>query len=112
MLLELGLIQLESDPCIFIKSKVGDKIYVGVYVDDIQMVGRESSITNWERKLSQYFQLTNTPGDSIFLGIQVETHVDQVCLSQESCPTKALQRFGLENCNPVKTPGDTNQKTR
>ena len=35
---ELGFKQLKSDPCIYMLSG-GDSFYIGVYVDDIILVG-------------------------------------------------------------------------
>ena len=68
---QLGFIQLKSDPCIY-HSGDGTSLYIGVYVDDIIIAGRDkSSIKRVKRQLAAKFDIKDLGKLSYFLGISI-----------------------------------------
>jgi hypothetical protein len=64
--------QLHSDPCIY-KSKVeGDCFYIGVYVDDIVLAGKDKArIQEVKQMLASKFDIKDLGRLTYFLGMLV-----------------------------------------
>jgi len=91
----------------------GGTLIVAVYVDDSLVISDTTEkIGSLEKELSQSYTINNLGPVKRFLGINVyhPTPTGPIFLSQSTYARKVLHRFGMQNCNPAKTPfTDTHQ---
>ena len=101
---EIGLKPTSSDPCVYIDKSHGDT-YVLVYVDDILIVSNdEDRVKVIKNKLARKFRIKDLGLAHHCLGIKIEQERNQVRLSQAGYIKSLLEKFQMENCNPVSTP--------
>lgn len=84
-----------------------DVIYLVLYVDDLLIVGmKQESIQTLKRKLSRIFEMTDCGELNHFLGMKIsyDRGAGRMQLSQIASIEKILQKFGMADCNPTKTP--------
>ena len=81
------------------------EVFLLLYVDDILLVSRLSSeVQRVKGLLSANYKMTDQVRASSFLSIQIDQGLHSITLSQSRFIQKILQRFQMENCNPVQTP--------
>ena len=84
----LGFIQTASDPCIYYQKTDSNIVYIGVYVDDIILAGKDEK---WLQEIKddfwKKFDIKDLGEVKYFLGIKVvqdKGHMDlTTCLYQE-----------------------------
>ena len=110
-LIEIGLERLTGDPCVY-RMKIGSEIIIiGIYVDDFIVVGSSvGCIDILMKRIAQEFEIKESPEISAFLGLKIKETKDGFELSQEHYIDRILEKFGLSECKPVKSPGDIQQK--
>jgi len=98
------------DPSVFIQDH--KKLIMEVYVDDINIFGSdESQIVTMKQQLASRFQMTDLGLCSYYLGMHVHQEANgDVHLHQESYVQQILDRYGLHDIHPRKTPMRTNLK--
>lgn len=103
---EMGLKPTVSEPCLYHKcDKDGADLFVVVYVDDILVASRERiAIDKFKQELARKFELKDFGPATFCLGIDIKKNGNEYHLSQKRYIQTILKRFGMENCNPVKTP--------
>lgn len=105
---EMGFKQTSSDPCLYVSSDAnGDVFIIAVYVDDIILGGRsEAKMRDVKKELSQNFKMKDLGPLHHFLGVTVvqDQTAGSIWLGQPSYTEKLLQKFGMSDCKPVKTP--------
>lgn len=97
----------EFQPCIFTWRKVEKFIILLLYVDDILIIGNCSNKINQVKfNLSKEFEMVYLGCPEKFLGIEIKRDVANkiIFLSQKEFTVKMLERFGMLECKPVKTP--------
>jgi hypothetical protein len=62
-------VQSKADPCIYVKKKNEQTLFVGVYVDDIISVGKGELLTNFRTALKKHFRMTEGGKLEWYLGI-------------------------------------------
>ena len=97
---ELNLIVSDFDPCILTSKD----LYCCVYVDDILITRKPHLVQQCIEKLQERFKCTDSGETSLLLGMQIEKTPEHIKLYQERYITEILERFGMKNCNPIKTP--------
>jgi len=109
VIISLGFESLESDPCIYRNAKTG--VILGVYVDDILVIGATSSLLNEVYKgLAKHFKVTNKGFPKTFLNLNITRNQDKsITINQCGYIDKILSRFNLKNARTVKTPLPTNE---
>lgn len=119
---ELGYRATVSDPCLFVKeSQSGDVIMLFLFVDDMQVAVDQADLDEWavdHAKLKDRFNITDLGASKFMLGMRItrDRAARTITLDQELYVTKALEKFGLAQCAPTRTPGissdsdDVNQK--
>lgn len=109
----LGLIKSKVDPCIYYKIDGKVILIIAVYVDDLLILYDDHHYNNKiKQKLKLNFKMKDLGEASHCLGMKIirdEVH-KTISLSQSQYIKQILQRFNMENCNPITTPVDTNQK--
>lgn len=103
---EMGFTQSKSDPCIYM-SGGEDAFYIGVYVDDMILAGRDKTrIKGVKRDLSSKFDIKDLGKLSYFLGISIIQNQEErkTWMGQPAYTEKLLTKMGMHDCKPVKTP--------
>lgn len=107
VLLKLGFTRSRRDYCLYSLAIKDDEIFLVIYVDDVLIVGRNlSTIIQLKQRLSKEFEMSDCGNVKHFLGMKFDYHQDigKLKLSQEANALKILAKFGMSECNPVKTP--------
>ena len=107
----LGYRATVSDPCLFVKkSRTGSEILLFLFVDDMQVAIDGRDLAEWDEdheKLRQRFNITDLGESRFMLGMRItrDRAARTITLDQELYVTKALEKFGLAQCTPTRTPG-------
>ena len=111
VLLPLHYVQSKHENCIFVR-RVGKKIVIiALYVDDFFIFYNCDKLAKeLNQSLNSNFTVKNLGQVKHMLGIKVERTADELKLSQEIYIDQVLERFGMQDCKPVKTPLDANVK--
>ncbi|GMG17823.1 unnamed protein product [Phytophthora fragariaefolia] len=104
--------RLVKDHCVFIKTRGNDICIISVYVDDLLVIGTKTFVAEIKEMLKRRFQMTDLGGVSYLLGWHIERRRSEriIFVYQETYATKVLDRFGLDQCRPVRSPEETSQK--
>ena len=104
---KLGFVRSKRDYCLYVRYQDGDEVYIILYVDDLLIAGRSlSTIKMLKKKLASVFAMTDCGELRHFLGMRIDYNRSggTLKLSQGSNIEKVLQRFGMTECNPTRTP--------
>jgi len=99
----LGFNRSEADHSLYLRH---DAI-IAVYVDDMSLFAeRIETIQQLKQQLKGKYEMTDLGEMKRFLGIEItrDRKVRTIRLNQERYIDEVLQRFGMENCKPMKTP--------
>jgi len=99
---DMNLTVTDFDPCILVSKD----LYCCIYVDDILITGKSHLVKQCIDTLQSRFKCTNVE-TSLLLGMQIEKTSEHIKLYQERYITEILERFGMDDSNPVKTPIET-----
>ncbi|XP_071738869.1 uncharacterized mitochondrial protein AtMg00810-like [Rutidosis leptorrhynchoides] len=107
----IGFSHSQSDNLLFVYQRSMDTAYILLYVDDIILVTSSSSLRHTIMSLlTKEFAMEDLGNLSYFLGINVTRNSQGLFLDQTKYAHDIITRADLANCNPVKTPVDTNGK--
>ncbi|GKE48622.1 ribonuclease H-like domain-containing protein, partial [Tanacetum coccineum] len=85
--------------------------YLLLYVDDIVLTASsESLLQQIIRSLLQEFAMTDLGPLNYFLGISITRDSSGLFLSQKKYSIELLDKAHMDNCNPSRTPIDTESK--
>lgn len=89
----------------FVLAQGSDLVYVLVYVDDILIIGNNSTLVDHIIKgLGLDFALKDLGSLHYFLGIEVLQHTTGLILSQTKYATNLLVKAGMTDCRPCASP--------
>jgi hypothetical protein len=100
-----------SDPCLFFRrSKTGRLMLLFLFVDDFQVSYHPEDQAEWaeyKAKLVDRFKTKDLGESTWILGMRItrDLKARTITLDQEQHVTKALRRFGMEECKVAPTPG-------
>lgn len=106
----LGFKSTVSDPCLFRRrSATGRLMLLFLFVDDFQVSFHEEDRPEWNKykgKLVARFNTKDMGPSTWILGMHItrDRKARTITLDQELYVTKALEKFGLEQCKKVSTP--------
>ncbi|GJT90366.1 ribonuclease H-like domain-containing protein [Tanacetum coccineum] len=107
----VGFSHSRCDSSLFIYRQGTDTAYLLLYVDDIVLIASfESLLQQIIRSLHQEFAMTDLGPLNYFLGIYVTRDSLGLFLSQKKYVVEILDRAHMVNCNPSRTPIDTESK--
>ena len=111
-LLKLDFKHFDLDDATLFVKKVGKTVvYLVVYVDDPLITGNnESYIASMKKELKKGFEMTDLGHVHYYLGIEVIQHPKFIFLSQKKYIGDLLNKFGMDECNPLTTPMEQNLK--
>ena len=106
---KMGFKQTKSDPCIYVSTTGRDPFYIGVYVDDMVMAGKdEASLQKVKDELGTKFEIKDLGKLKYFLGMTIVQNQEEqsTWMGQPDYTTKLLEKHGMSECKPVATPVD------
>eukprot|EP00253_Pinus_taeda_P016610 PITA_16610 len=104
-LLRLGFSCSHTDTSLFVFHKNSDVIYLLLYVDDIIVIGKNSSLLDsFTLKLNSGFATKDLGSLSYFIGLEASPTADGLFLSQLKYEWDILTRAQLLDNKPVHTP--------
>lgn len=109
----INMINNEVDPCVYVNNNKDDKVIVIIYVDDLLIASKNiCELQKVKTFLSDKFQINDMGPVSNILGINIERDglTGKIKLTQRRYITDMLQKFGMDNCKPISTPLEPNQK--
>lgn len=106
-IMELGLRPTHGDPCLYHAKRGEEILLLLLYVDDMLIASSNKRwIEETKTELSKSFEIKDLGKAKYCLGIEIAYTHEGVAISQEKYINAVLQKFGMENCNPVSTPMD------
>ena len=105
---KFGWKRTQSDPCVYVYTSGNIIVILTVYVDDILITGGDQQLVDQKKKeLTDRFEMTDMGEVKRILGIDVQRDYEQgtLAISQEHYVNTLLERFGMQEANPVSTPG-------
>lgn len=100
-----GFKALSSESCIFINPNQTCFFVFSSYVDDFTTL--DDNNQNCEeiiKALRKEFEINETTESKLFLGMRIENVNSGIYLSQTDYIEKILNKYGITECKPVKTP--------
>ena len=101
---ELGLKYSLADKCAFFSPGSWDLI-IAVYVDDV-IIADEMTAEKAIEKIKSRFDIHDYLECSEYLGMRINMAEDAVEINQTKYIEEVLERFGMKDCNPTKSPMD------
>ncbi|GJX74961.1 ribonuclease H-like domain-containing protein [Tanacetum coccineum] len=109
--IRVGFKHSRTDSSIFIYHQGSETAYLLLYVDDIILIASSSTLLqHLISSLHSEFSMTDLGLLNYFLGISAHRTTNGLFLSQTKYATEILERTHMLNCNPCKTPVDTESK--
>ena len=102
-----GLCFLKSsqDPAVYTRNSKGKTLIVGVYVDDLIITGSHTQdIIEFKEQMKNEFEMSDLGLLAYYLGIEVSQKKWGIALRQTCYAKKILEQFGMQYCNPTKSP--------
>jgi len=112
-LCQLGFKRSVADHGIYVKVYGDVKIILALYVDDLLILcNKLEVIFQVKADLSKEFEMTDLGEAKFILGIYLEQNIPEgyIRLNQSGYIAKILERFKMEDSNPVSTPLDVSVK--
>lgn len=107
-LTNFGFVQSNADKCIYKGELDGIKVLLILYVDDGIIMSTNMCVINKVLfELQKNFEITISKV-KYFVGLEITQNKNDgsIFISQENYIKNVVNRFGLEDANPVSTPGD------
>ena len=110
-LIQEKFVRSKNDYCLFTKIENNEKLYILSWVDDLVIAGSNNEdIEQLKRALEGKFKMDDRGKLEWFLGMQVSQEDDKITLDQESYIENVIEKFGMQESNPSKTPAENNLK--
>nr|ANM86643.1 putative integrase [Cladonia uncialis subsp. uncialis]AUW30833.1 putative integrase - catalytic core [Cladonia uncialis subsp. uncialis] len=88
-------------------------LFLTVYVDDINIFGaNEDAIVKFKGELAAEFEMTDLGECAYYLGLHIHMRPEGIYLHQANFVQQILNRFSLNNLNPVSTPTSPSVKLK
>ncbi|GKA12428.1 ribonuclease H-like domain-containing protein [Tanacetum coccineum] len=102
-----------TDSSLFIFQQGNNIAYLLIYVDDIILTASSGELLKQIiSSLHAEFSMADLGPLNYFLGISAQRISSSLFLSQTKYAREVIERPGMMNCNPYKTPVDTDSKIR
>jgi hypothetical protein len=99
-----GFNRSQNEPTLYTKTNQQGKILIGcLYVDDMIYIGN-LELTSFKHAMQSEFEMTNLGIMKYFLGIEVVQSTKGIFAYQQKYAATIIKIFGMEYCNPTKTP--------
>jgi hypothetical protein len=99
----------KADPTLFTKTIANDLFVCQIYIDDIIFGStNKSTCEEFSRIMIQIFEMSMMGESKYFLGFQVKQLQEGTFISQTKYIQDILNKFGMKDAKPIKTPMGTN----
>jgi len=103
-LIELGLKQSISDPCLYFRWDSKDLTMVALFVDDFRIISdKRETMELVKLQLQAKFKMKDAP-ESLWLGLQILKSNEGIKINCKTKIANMLETFGLRDCKPMTTP--------
>ena len=100
-----GFTTNESCPCLFIKRHKDEVAIVGIYVDDIVIVGTDTAIENTMNALKAEFKVKDLGDLKYCLGLEISNTEREIKVNQKGYIKKLLEKYRMRDASKFcKTP--------
>lgn len=107
---DLGFTRCPHEHAVYVKREGGETLIIGVYVDDLLIMGTSTAIINkFKQQMSDQFEMNDLGKLSYYLGMEVHQRRGYIELKQAGYAKRILEKAGMEACNPIKFPMDPNE---
>lgn len=111
LLKRLGAHPSDADPCLYYLGRGEELTVILVYVDDILLATRDSTIAlKFREEMSKRLVIKDLGEIKYCLNIEFNVSHEKVTMHQRGYIDDILKRFGMSDCKPVGTPVDVNTK--
>jgi hypothetical protein len=101
----LGFAKCPSEHAVYARFRDGDRLLLGVYVDDMVITGTSvAAIDEFKKEMMSAFKMSDLGLLSYYLGIEVIQKPGKILLGQAAYAEKLLEKVGMESCNPASVP--------
>ena len=107
VLLDLGFKRTDSDAGVYHRQDDGGTLIIILYVDDITILGDNlSSINKLKSALSNRYEMTDLGEIDSYLGVRIkrDRSARRLEIDQSHYALEIVNRFGLSDANPTRTP--------
>ena len=110
-LVSLGFVKCPQEHAVYKRSKEDEMLIVGVYVDDLIVIGTcPAEIKKFKKQMEEEFEMSDLGLLSYYLGIEVAQSRHCIKLKQALYAKKILQQVRMDECNSTKYPMEANLK--
>nr|GEV39618.1 ribonuclease H-like domain-containing protein [Tanacetum cinerariifolium] len=107
----VGFQHSKTDFSLFVFHQRSDIAYLLLYVDDIILTASSSAFLQWIiTSIHNEFAMKDLGSLNYFLGNSTQQSASGLFLSQSKFVEEILERAHMKNCNPCRTPVDTESK--
>jgi hypothetical protein len=111
VLQELGFTKCKTEHGLYTRVKNGARLIVGVYVDDLVILGESDKEVNlFKGEIKRVFRMSDLGPLSHYLGIEVKQGAHDIGVNQSSYAMKLLERANMGSCNSCATPMEAKLK--
>ena len=105
-ILKMKFRRLKSEPCIYAKESQDKNItcILGVYVDDILILGYENEVRNIKILIKGIFNIKDIGEVDFVIGIKFEKCKEGYILHQKNYISTLLEKYSLTKSIPIRTP--------
>ncbi|KAJ8709663.1 hypothetical protein PYW08_009667 [Mythimna loreyi] len=106
---EIGMKRSKSDPCVYFN--VNKNTYIAVWVDDLLLFTPNKTERDIiKNRLMQYLEMKDLGKATQCVGLNITKEKDKIMIDQEKYIKEVLDKFGMSDCKPCKTPIEVGQK--
>jgi hypothetical protein len=102
-LLQIGYINNDDCPCVFMKKSSDGFCIISVYVDDLNIIGTTRDIEETMAYLKKEFEMKDLGKTKFCLGLQLEHLPEGVFVHQSTYTKRVLEKFNMDECHPLRT---------
>jgi hypothetical protein len=99
----MGFMPIPHEAAIYRWGNGENALLVGVYVDDLVIIGAKNAEVAFKEELKATFQMSDLRHLSFYLGIEVHQSNSGITLRQTAYTKRIVELAGLTNCNPALT---------
>lgn len=106
---KFGLNKSKLDPCIYFSGKLS--ILIAIYVDDFLIFFKcATTLSQVKQYLNSTFKMKDLGVVSSCIGMRIKQFENIIEIDQTVYVQQILERFGMTDSKPVKTPSDASEK--
>jgi len=102
--------QSTTDPCVFFKKQKEElTCIIGLYVDDMLIIGENFEIVRIVSRIKDNFKVSKCGFADFILGIKIERENNDIYISQEAFIDNLLNKYSINNKKKIKSPCSVNE---